>query len=231
MQEPPSMLSALAALLKSPGRVFYQLGADGGKKLTAILLVCSIICLAIFGFLLGTFSGGQQLWRVPTKIVLGVLASGLICLPSLIIFSLLSGCNCSITRLVALLVTMLTLMGRLLLGFAPVIWVFAQSSSEVGFMGGLGILVWTLTWVFAMRLILNLAARSEARNRGPLIAWGCIFLLVTFQMTATLRPIVGESDSFLPSEKMSFLQHWFGFKKRTSVQEMTPRRGIYDSIP
>jgi hypothetical protein len=39
--------------------------------------------------------------------------------------------------------------------------------------------------------------------------WICIFLLVVLQMTTALRPILGKSDSFFPTEKKFFLGHWF----------------------
>jgi hypothetical protein len=35
-----------------------------------------------------------------------------------------------------------------------------------------------------------------------------IFLLVMLQMTTTLRPIVGTAETFLPTEKKFFLNHW-----------------------
>jgi hypothetical protein len=103
MSEAPTALNSIAALLKSPGRVFYQLGEPGGVQLGFSLLACAALCLLAFGFLLGTFSGGAQLWMAPSKILLGTAASALICLPSLVIFSLLGGTECSITKLGALL--------------------------------------------------------------------------------------------------------------------------------
>ena len=210
MTETPTVLNAIASLLKAPGRVLYQLNESGGRKLALSLFVCTILCLLAFGFLLGTFSGGTQLWAAPAKVVLGTLASILICLPSFVIFSLLSGADCPVGRLCSLLLMMLALMGLLLAGFAPVVWVFAQSSSEVGFMGGLGIFFWCLACLFGLRLLIKLAGNLGSRSRGALLAWGGIFMLVTFQMTSTLRPILGPSDTFLPQTKMGFLENWLG---------------------
>ena len=210
MTDEPTSLNAIASLLKTPGRVLFQLNEAGGRRLTVGLFVCSILCLLAFGFLLGTFSGGTQLWAAPTKVVLGTLASILICLPSFVIFSLLSGTDCPVGRLCTLLLMMLALIGLLLAGFAPVVWVFAQSSSEVGFMGGLGLLFWCLACLFGLRLLIKLAGNLGSRSRGALLAWGGIFLLVTFQMTSTLRPILGPSDTFFPKTKMGFLENWLG---------------------
>jgi hypothetical protein len=36
-----------------------------------------------------------------------------------------------------------------------------------------------------------------------------IFVVVCLQMTTALRPILGTSDTFLPTEKRFFLAHWF----------------------
>ena len=208
MPEAPTALNAIASLLKVPGRVLFQLSEPGGGKLALGLFVCLVVCLLTFGLLLGTFNGGTQLWAAPAKVLLGTFASALICLPSLVIFALLGGADCSITKLGALLLTMLALMGLLLVGFAPVIWVFAQSSSAVGFMGALGIAFWMLSWGFGLRMLTSLARNLGSRSKGALLAWGCIFLLVTFQMTSTLRPILGTSDTFLPQTKLFFLENW-----------------------
>jgi hypothetical protein len=47
---------------------------------------------------------------------------------------------------------------------------------------------------------------------GHLNIWAIIFMLVTLQMTTTLRPIIGESESgkFLNlEEKRFFIPYWF----------------------
>ena len=38
--------------------------------------------------------------------------------------------------------------------------------------------------------------------------WSAVFLLVTLQMTTSLRPILGRSETRLTQEKKFFLQHW-----------------------
>lgn len=40
--------------------------------------------------------------------------------------------------------------------------------------------------------------------------WAIIFVIVTIQMTTTLRPIIGKSDKLLNlNEKRFFLQYWY----------------------
>ena len=74
---------ALEALLRSPTRVLHQLGRPGGGRLTLWLGAVSLVTLAIYGVILGSFSMHEQLWAAPLKVTLGLLACGVICLPSL----------------------------------------------------------------------------------------------------------------------------------------------------
>ena len=49
---------------------------------------------------------------------------------------------------------------------------------------------------------------SDAKSQAGLNVWVVIFLLVALQMTTALRPILGKSDRFFPTEKKFFIGHW-----------------------
>jgi hypothetical protein len=49
---------------------------------------------------------------------------------------------------------------------------------------------------------------TGATQNAPLMIWISIFLLVTLQLSTSLRPILGRSDKLLTTEKKFFLQHW-----------------------
>jgi hypothetical protein len=100
------------------------------------------------------------------------------------------------------------LAGLLLLGFAPALWIFAESTDSFGFMGVLAVGSWLIAFTFALRFLRAMALISGGTQAGPLRIWSFVFLLVTLQMTTSLRPILGRSDDFLTSEKKFFLQHW-----------------------
>ena len=206
MEGAPTLGNAISALLRKPGSVVFELGKPGSKRFGFILLAGLIACLVAFGLLLGSYAGGSSWWTAPTKLVLGTLASALICLPSLLIFSYNSGVDCSPGRLISLLLVALTLLGLLLVGFAPVLWVFIQSNSSLAFIGTLSLFLWTVCVLFALRVILTIAGELGARSPLWLMLWGCIFLLVSYQMTAALRPIIGTSETFFPAKKQSFLE-------------------------
>ena len=102
----------------------------------------------------------------------------------------------------------LALAGLLLLGFSPAIWIFAESTNSFGFMGLLALVSWGISVLFALRFLHSAVKAAGGHQKAPLMVWSGIFLLVTLQMTTSLRPIIGQSEKFLTSEKKFFLQHW-----------------------
>src|ERR1035438_5696331 len=86
-----NVVAAIDAILRHPRRVMFQLRQPEARKLIVMMLLVSVACSLIYGVVAGTFSGGLQLWAAPSKIALGLMISALICLPSLYIFTCLSG--------------------------------------------------------------------------------------------------------------------------------------------
>jgi hypothetical protein len=172
------------------------------------LLLVAIACALIYGVVVGTFAGHQQLWIAPVKIAGGLLVSGLICLPSLYIFGCLSGSQARLAEIFGLIMGMLMLTTILLIGFAPVAWLFSQSTDSVNWMGTLHLILWFIAVIFGLRFLDNAFSHSQARSSGGFYTWVVIFLLVSVQMTTALRPIVGSSSAFFPSEKKFFLSYW-----------------------
>src|SRR5213594_2267068 len=87
----PGIVSAVEAVLRQPRRITYHLRQPRPGGLIAALLAIAVVSSLIYGVVVGTFSGDSQLWIAPVKITVGLLFSALICLPSLYIFSCLSG--------------------------------------------------------------------------------------------------------------------------------------------
>src|SRR3954464_11579054 len=87
----PNVITAIDAILRQPRRVMYQLRQPGAGRLILSMLFVSIACSLVYGLVVGTFSRGDQLWAAPVKIACGLLISALLCLPSLYIFTCLSG--------------------------------------------------------------------------------------------------------------------------------------------
>ncbi|MBI3414782.1 MAG: hypothetical protein HY043_05580 [Verrucomicrobia bacterium] len=202
------IVGAIEAILRQPRRVMFQLGNGNAGALLAVLLALTVVCTLAYGVVVGTFSGGTQLWAAPLKIVAGLLISALICLPSLYIFSCLGGSTARLVEVIGLLAGLLALMTVLLIGFAPVAWVFSQSTSSLPVMGALHLFFWFIATCFGLRFLCAGFAHQQIKSTAGLNVWIVIFLLVAVQMTTALRPILGRADTLLPTEKKFFLQHW-----------------------
>lgn len=138
------------------------------------------------------------------------LPSALICLPSLYIFTCLSGAEVRLGPLCGVLLATLSLNALLLIGFAPVAWVFSQSTDSVAFMGTLHLLFWSVSMIFALRLLSAQMVFLGSAERGYIRLWFVVFILVCLQMTTALRPFLGQSETLLPTRKLFFLSHWVG---------------------
>jgi hypothetical protein len=201
--------AAIEAMLRHPRRMFWNLRGPGAGKIIGGLFAIAAGCALVYGFVVGTFAGGEQLWAAPAKIAGGMLAAALICLPSLYIFSCLSGSQARLAEVFGLVAGMLGLTTILLIGFAPVAWLFSQSTSSIVAMGVLHLLFWGVATFFGWNFLRQGFANLSAHSSGGLLVWMGIFLLVCLQMTTALRPIIGTSDTLLPTEKKFFLAHWF----------------------
>ncbi len=207
LPEKPGIRDLFEALLRRPAELArHKAGGEGSTMLRFALI--AVVSILVFGFVLGTFAYGKQLWAAPMKLGGGLLFAGLICFPSLYIFSSLAGSNASAARMGGLLAGMLALAGLLLLGFAPALWIFAQGTASFGFMGFLAIASWLVALGFGYRFLRMALRETGATQSTPLVIWVSIFLLVTLQLSTSLRPILGNSDKLLTSEKKFFLQHW-----------------------
>ncbi|MEJ6647443.1 MAG: hypothetical protein QNL24_09015, partial [Akkermansiaceae bacterium] len=68
----------------------------------------------IFGLTLGSFSFNEQLWAAPLKILMGVIISAVICLPSLYIFTALTRTSLKLPEIAQGLAAALALIAALL---------------------------------------------------------------------------------------------------------------------
>jgi hypothetical protein len=103
---------------------------------------------------------------------------------------------------------LLMLTSILLIGFAPVARLFSQSTASVAWMGTLHLPFWFISTLFGLRFLESSFLHSKTRSAAGLRTWIVIFILVVLQMSAALRPLVGTSNSFLPTERIFFMSHW-----------------------
>lgn len=209
LPEQLGLTAVVESLLKRPRGLLAVACEPGRRQSLWWLLVAFLLCAAAYGVVMGAFAGGEQLWVAPAKLLLGLLASALLCLPSLYIAASLSGRDVSLAEVGGTLLAAVTLSSVLLLGFAPAAWLFSVSTSSVGFIGALHLLIWLVSTVAGLRLVWLALGDQRAIFGGHLLVWTLMFLLVCLQMSTTLRPLIGTSAKFLPAEKQFFLAHWW----------------------
>lgn len=198
----------MEALLKSPADLLRaaRTRPDAMLGLGAVVAVTMLVN----GLVLAAFGGGLQFLWVPVKLSLGIFLCALICLPSLHIFSCLSGAQQSLRDTAAALLMGVALMSLILVGFAPIAWLFSQATSSAAFMGGLHLTFLGVSIAFGTRLVSRaMGALNEQRIRG-VGWWTVIFTLVVLQMTTTLRPLLGPADNAVLHGKLFFVTHWLG---------------------
>ena len=209
----PNVVAAIESILRQPRRLIFQLRQPGAGKLIAGMLLVTIVCSLIYGLIVGSFSGGTQWWAAPAKVTVGLLISAVICLPSLYIFTCLSGSQARLVEIIGLVAALLMLMTILLIGFAPVAWLFSQSTNQAGWMGLLHLLFWGVATGFGLRILHAGFSHAKARSSSGVNTWAVIFVLVVLQMTTALRPLIGTAETLLPQEKKFFVSHWFDCMK------------------
>lgn len=207
LPDAPDCRTLFEALLRQPTALVARL-ARPGHNATQVFLAIGLISFALFGFVLGCFAKHEQLWAAPAKVSGGLLFASVICFPSLYIFTTLAGARMSLGQLFAVFSGVVALAGLLLLGFAPAVWIFAESTNTYGFMGTLGIGAWAVALIFGLKFLTTACRSAGATQTGPLFIWSIVFALVTLQLTTSLRPILGRSDKLLTQEKKFFMQHW-----------------------
>lgn len=203
-----SFTGYLDALLKTPNRLQAEIHLGNALPALKALVLITLFGLLCYGLITGMFSGGVQLVWAPLKVIATVLASALLCLPSLYIFISLAGIEMKPLSMMAQGMTGLALTSVLLLGLAPVLFLFTVSTESLVFMGLLHLILFFVAGgAGAQRFLNSLDRYIPAKSFYPGL-WLCIFTLVLCQMSTTLRPILGSSEDVFTSEKQFFLVHW-----------------------
>jgi len=198
----------LDQLLRSPSALLARL--DGPQATSALmsLAMLAFVGFALYGLVVGSFSGGVQWWAAPAKIVLGSFLCGAICFPSLFIFVSQSGAQTRARHVLGMLLGVLASTALLLAGFAPVAWIFTQSSTTVSLLAPLHYLVWFVSLIASVRFLKAGLQLWKARRGALTGLWITVFVLCCLQMSVTLRPILGSAEKVFDPQRKFFLLHW-----------------------
>ena len=202
----PGLLGVLDGVLRFPKNLMHELARDPLAHVRVLLVLLG--AMAVAGVFVGGFSGGMQLLLVPLKLSLGMVLCALICFPSLHVFACLSGARHGLRETAGALLAGITLTSVLLVGFAPVSWVFSQATDSAAVMGGLHVTFLLVSAHFGLRLTRRALADVGGQRVPALGLWTLVFVVVVLQMTTTLRPLVGPFDGVALADKAFFLSHW-----------------------
>ena len=206
---PPAGL--VAALLKDPVHIAESI-ANRDRLIAAatLWLAVGLVCDAVFGIAVGLFAGWPVAAMDAVKMPLVGFCSLLLCFPSLYVFSCVAGMPLTLPQTFALGSACFAMMGLILVGLAPVAWLFSVSTSSLAFVALLTFLLWLVAIGFAGRFVDKLRAAPPFQRQAGLKLWFAILLLVTLQMATCMRPMLAKPGArgWFTSEKQFFLAHF-----------------------
>ncbi len=186
---PHDLFGICEALMKRPLALIHELADRDLPRIALWLMAISLVGFAVFGAALGSFAGGDQVWQAPLKVLLAGLGTGVITLPSLFVFTCLSGYEISLRQVAIQMLGMSALTAMLLLGVSPVVWVFAQSTTSVAFFSLLSMTLGLAAFAFGYRLLEKTRRLLGCKPSLYSNLWLAIFAFVSLQMMVSLKPI------------------------------------------
>ena len=197
-----SSFASVPRLMRNPAAYFENVRR--GKHLEVAiswLLVSSVACLSIYGFVMGMAHSPWQALSSSVKMPILFIGAGLLCLPALYLFALVMGTHLRLAQVTALVLAGVGVMAALLLGLSPILLIFVLTSRSYGFFqllavasvsvsGCIGfIYLWRgMVWV-------NLFGGARAGVQQMLMGiWLALYAFVGSQMAWRLSPFVGDPD-------------------------------------
>ena len=192
------------------------------------LLAGALFCYVLYGVASGFFQGGWSIGLAVMKVPLIILGSLVLCVPSLYVFTALSGAEYTPHSFASALAGFCGVAGLLLLALMPVIWLFSVSTISLSFVVWLHVIVWLVTLAFAQRYL----ARTAVVARGAIRGWMVLLFFVSLQMTTYVRPVLwrGTNEPLFATAKKSFFGHlgdvvdWEPTPTRAAVTAPAPPR-------
>lgn len=194
--------AVLMQFLRDRPQFFADVKEEKYLNQTALsLLICSSGFFALYGMILGSFSGGIQILVSAIKLPALYLLTLAICLPALFFFEVVAGSKRSFLQYLVLLLGAMGVIGVMLLGFAPVTLFFRLSLSDYVFFQLLNIFILGLASVIGVQVfyhgmvaITTGDGQVQQRRQLAMQMWLVLYGFVGSQLGWTLRPFFGNPD-------------------------------------
>ncbi|MDT5033609.1 MAG: hypothetical protein QOC94_3780 [Actinoplanes sp.] len=149
-----SGLLVIERILRDRRGIWEQVVEDRGlTRLTGQMVVSSVIALACYGAVLGSFHSVLMALTSAVKLPLLFLVTLAICLPTLYLFNLVFGARLSIRQSLALVMVALTVTSMLALAFAPISLFFLITAPDYGFFKLLNVAILALSAIVGLRFL------------------------------------------------------------------------------
>lgn len=208
----PETRNIAATLLKNPLRISDDIASQKNLlRSSVLLLLVALACHVVFGLAVGLFGGWNVAAMDMVKMPLVALCSLLLCFPSLYVFTCVAGSPLSLAQTFVLGCSCFAMVGLILVGLAPVAWLFAVSTKSLSFVTLLAFLIWLVAIGFAGRFVDKLGAHPLLERQAGIKLWFLILILVTLQMTTCMRPMLSRpapETGWWTAEKQFFLSHF-----------------------
>ena len=135
-----------------------------------------------------------------------ILFTLLLCLPSLYVFSAVSGAEWTRRSFLAVLAGFAGTLALVLLALLPINWLFSSSSKHLGSATVIQFFLWLIALSLAWRFLGRGLQATGAR--GGMILWLFLFCIVSLQAATMLRPVLSRKpgDAIFVTGKKSFLE-------------------------
>lgn len=149
-----SGLLVIERILRDRQGIWQQVVEDRAlSKLTGQMLVSSVIALACYGAVLGSFHSVFMALTSAVKLPLLFLVTLAICLPTLYLFNLVFGARLSVRQSLALVMVALTVTAMLALAFAPIALFFLITAPDYNFFKLLNVAILALSALVGLRFL------------------------------------------------------------------------------
>jgi hypothetical protein len=149
-----SGLLVIERILRDRRGIWQQVVDDRDlTRLTGQMLVSSVVALACYGAVLGSFHSVLMALTSAVKLPLLFLVTLAICLPTLYLFNLVFGARLSVRQSLALVMVALTVTAMLALAFAPISLFFLITAPDYGFFKLLNVAILGLSALVGLRFL------------------------------------------------------------------------------
>jgi hypothetical protein len=149
-----SGLLVIERILRDRRGIWDQVVEDRDlPRLTGQMMLSSVIALACYGAVLGSFHSVLMALTSAVKLPLLFLVTLAICLPTLYLFNLVFGARLSIRQSLALVMVALTVTAMLALAFAPISLFFRITAPDYGFFKLLNVTILALSALVGLRFL------------------------------------------------------------------------------